>query len=438
MSKLQFSPVHDFTTIPFLPLNADKPAELRFQIKNTTDAPVAGQVELVNGQNVLWQEVVTIQPGTYFFHKLSATFPMGEHTLTFRWKAEDEADFCEEKLVLTADKANQPLLSGGFITLRSGFQDENRLQDQTTEQWASLVDDLNDMGAKMLVIFATLDKNNIADTESPVAANYPSNLFPRLDMACDAVDAIMRTAEKNGQQVLIGFAHPLTRTPDKVGAVMEELYSLYGKYASFYGWYSSYEVNMAREVPDEIWARWKGEWSKIKETSDRICPAKVTMTSPFCINLTNEQNTANMNATFIENLRTGQIPVDVLMPQDMNGHVTNFGPNRGYFPPSESAKMFQTLEPLCKEAGIHLWANCEAFDFTEDEKLLVPRYKNGGMQGKDGFLQQVIQSAPYVEKVLTYRLTSLFTGPKQAVKFGGEEARKQYDDYMAYREEYWK
>ena len=47
MSQLQFVPAKDFETIPYQPLNANEPSELRFQIKNPTQTRLHGVVRLI-------------------------------------------------------------------------------------------------------------------------------------------------------------------------------------------------------------------------------------------------------------------------------------------------------------------------------------------------------------------------------------------------------
>ncbi|MBE6931436.1 MAG: DUF4434 domain-containing protein [Ruminococcaceae bacterium] len=424
MPVLKFSPACDFSVIPYLPLNAGEPAELRFQIKNTSDITLTGSVrlyEIGNHEHPLLQEDgVTFPAGGYRFCRAVAMFSEGEHQLILAWKADGENVFHSADITVTANPGHRAAVSGSFLMLYADIRG-TLLQDMTKEQWEQVVDAAKALGMRMLIIFATLQRE--FDDHGDICADYPSDLFPRAKMRTDAIAAILRRAEQNGQQVMIGLAHPFVRTPANVKNVMEELYALYGGSPAFYGWYSSYEVNMGRHFNDETWARWKHEWAVIRETANRLSPVKPIMTSPFCIN---ERNTADMDETFLENLRTGQIPVDILMPQDMNGHVMT-GPNRGYLTPDESGRMYALLAPVCREGSVHLWANCEAFDFDAAEKYLVPRYKNGGLEGEHGYFRQLETAAPHVEKVLTYKIPGIFTAPWQTPRLGGEDAVEMYE-----------
>ena len=286
-----------------------------------------------------------------------------------------------------------------------------------------VADSANDIGIKMLIIFTTLVK-----ADNKVYTFYPSKIYQQCDKTVGAIDAIMNAAEKNGQEVMIGLGGPVDRTPENVRVVMEEIYELYGHYKSFYGWYSSCEVNLAGPDDEKNWE----DWLRVRKSADKLSPVRPVMTSPY---LNNRRNSVELDPQFLEKLRTGCAGFDILMPQDMVGHVLT-GRNAGRLTPAESGMMFALLKPVCDEGGVCLWANCESFDFNPSETDLVPRYVNGGLYGELGFFQQLKEAAPYVQKVLTYKFTMMFSAPGQQPCLCGTAAVEQYENYRKYREEY--
>jgi hypothetical protein len=136
-----------------------------------------------------------------------------------------------------------------------------------------------------------------------------------------------------------------------------------------------------------------------------------------------------IHKSVLERLKGGDVGLNILMPQDSVGiDVFSIG---------ESRRCFATLQETLKNTGIHLWANCESFDFGPDNKKspiehLVPRFKNGGFDGAAGFVQQMETVRPYVEKITTYMLTELFTKPGFIPEIGGAPAVAQYENYSKY------
>ena len=99
----------------------------------------------------------------------------------------------------------------------------------------------------------------------------------------------------------------------------------------------------------------------------------------------------------------------------------------------QSADMHRRLKAICDLTDKHLWANCEAFNFKDN--LLVPRYKNGGMNGAEGFISQMKTVRPYVEKILNFAYTGFFTPPDFSIKVGGDMSVKQFEEYRKYYED---
>ena len=169
----------------------------------------------------------------------------------------------------------------------------------------------------------------------------------------------------------------------------------------------------------EYWDKLNRNTLKVRELS----PAKPILMSPYC----------QPGQEFIEYIEKHDL-FDIMMPQDFVGQ------NR--FTLADSRQQNITLLDYCQKSNKHLWANCEAFNFTGANinlvgngaiSLLVPRYKNGGMDGEEGFIQQMETVRPYVEKIMNFMFSGFFTTPNARVKPGGKAAVQQYTDYMEYQ-----
>ena len=111
-----------------------------------------------------------------------------------------------------------------------------------------------------------------------------------------------------------------------------------------------------------------------------------------------------------------------MMPQDCVG--------QGRLNIEESRKMHKRLKEVCDEVNKHLWANCEAFNFKDG--ILVPRYKDGGMYGEGGFIEQIQAVRPHVEKIMNFAYTGFFAPTGFTPEVGGKAAVKQFEDYLEY------
>ena len=132
------------------------------------------------------------------------------------------------------------------------------------------------------------------------------------------------------------------------------------------------------------------------------------------------------------------------MPQDWVGQCA--------FHIEDSEEMHQKLAVICKSVHKHLWANCESFNFTDTPdgkwenwgctfkdfpwdapRVLVPRFRGGGMVGEQGFDKQILAALPYVEKIQTFMLSGFFCPPDFTPICGDQAAIKQFNDYVDYR-----
>ena len=407
----------DIKLLPYSPIQEKDPLEVRVQFKNTGDEDgETGICIRLNGE-VIYSQKVFVKKGEYGFVKC---FPdikgkIGKNVL----------DINGEVVEFEVVKEHPVLLDGGFVML--GPPNDRKccitytpeVKAMLDKDWTDYINDLHNMRQTGIIIMVSHQYERLYYVDNlKVTAHYEgSKLYPKSDiLAKDPIEAILSAADKNGQNVFIGVGNNYGRTGEPED--LEELFERYHSHKSFYGWYFACELNMEKFRP-EHWDKLNRNTVKARELS----PAKPILMSPYC----------QPGQEFIEYIEKHDL-FDIMMPQDFVGQ------NR--FTLADSRQQNITLLDYCQKSKKHLWANCEAFNFTGANvnlagngaiSLLVPRYKNGGMDGEEGFIQQMETVRPYVEKIMNFMFSGFFTTPDARVKPGGKAAVQQYTDYMEYQ-----
>ena len=414
----------DIAFIPFMPATTEDNVELRVQIRTKSAGAPLDAVILIDGNEI--HSVKKYPVERFFFFSDVRRYTEGEHLLSVRFKESGKEELEETSIPFFIEKERRPLLSGGFVMLgppndRKPCENFIRSTKQMSdEDWENYLTELSRLGIKCIIITATVQLRTMNGENT---AHYPSKLYPRSDIeAADPVRAILRSAEKNGQHVFVGLSHTYHGSISNTAEVMAELYSLYGDSPAFYGWYESKEGNMRRNK-DELFERWK----YLRECATSLSPVKPFIVSPYADGKNIYHETGGINPEFLERVANGDGAFDIIAPQDMVGHTIK----GGRLTVKESAEMYRHLSLACRKAKKHLWANCEAFDF-DDELRLVPRFNGGGMNGENGYIQQIEAVNPYSEKIVTFMLNGFFSPKNFTPVIGGERAVKQCEDYRAY------
>lgn len=399
----------DLVLLPYSPVYEEDPLEVRCQVYNEGDD---GEVTLTLSLDgtALSSETLPVKSHTYGFAKwtLDLRGKAGRHTVSVNGAATD--------LEVTASR--RATLDGGFVMLgppndRIACASFRREVKQMTEaDWKRYVAELAAIGQSCLIVMAAYQYLSIE--EGTIAAHFDSDLYPHSDIAArDPIEVILSEAEKHGMKVLIGIGNPygFWGTED----CFREIHRRYGAHTSFYGWYLGFELDM------QDFDRERAEkFAPLIAEARALCPAKPILMSPF-----NSPSEAFTDYIIAHDL------FDIMMPQDSM--------SSGLRTLEESRNTHRVLLDACRKTGKHLWANCEAFNFAPAEidgvtqNVLVPRYKNGGMDGKAGFIQQMEAVRPYVEKILNFMFTGFFCPPGFEPTMGGKAAVKQYEDYVAYQ-----
>lgn len=418
---MQFRPQYDICIIPFSPVTENDLCEIRFQCRNDSDTVQSIQVSVYldceTESNRLFSAASVIVPQSYGFWKFKHSFSKGAHTLIFI------VDNQEETIDLKVEKERQPVLTGGFIMLGppndripcDPFRDS--LKKFSDQDWEAYIDVLKDMGIEFIIIMAAVQRLKI-DTGIDVA-HYNSRYYPKSDIvANDPLAAIFKAAERNHQKVFMGLGHTYDGRLKNTTEIMYELYEQYGKYASFFGWYQSEEANFHYFNREEI-----GCWDEISNARNELSPVMPLLISPYFI-CREDSSLTTVNEELLEYLENNPVDFEILMPQDMVG--------QRQLTVKRAESIWNRLSQSCHKSGIHLWANCEGFNFDENRHLL-PRFEDGGFWGPEGFVGQIEALYKYSEKTGTFMLSGFFTPQDFQHCPGGQLAVTQYENYITYK-----
>ena len=415
----------DIAFIPFMPATTKDQVELRVQIKTKTAGALLDAIVLVDGVEI--HSVKECPVDTFYFFNHFDYYTEGSHLLSVKFKESGSECYEEATRSFAIEKERKPLLSGGFVMLGppndripcSLFTPATK--QMTEDDWARYVTELKKIGIECIIITTTIQLRTMKGENT---AHYASRLYPRSDIkAKDPIRAILRAAEENGQHVLIGLGHTYYGALPNTMEVMDELYALYGDSPAFYGWYESEEINL-RHNKEQVFDRWK----LLRKHTRSLCPVKPLFISPYATGENIFKETGGIHPEFLRRLKEGLAEFDIIAPQDMVGHTID----GGRLSVKESGEMYRHLSEACKIAKKHLWANCEAFDFNDKDQL-VPRFNGGGMDGENGYIQQLQAVHPYAEKITTFMLNGFFSPKGFTPMLGGERAVEhceKYRDYM--------
>jgi len=426
---------YDVCLIPYSPVTEQDELEIRAQIFNSGDDGEVIVRFYLDGI-LLDSCTLSVESHTYGFARtfVSMSGQGGSHIVRVELAAEHgEIEQGEAILPLEVKKSLQPILDGGFVMLGppndrkpcDPYRDE--LKRFTDADWENYVTEMHKLGQSCIIIMVS--RQYLTLESRKLVAHYPSKQIEKSDItADDPIKAILTAAARNGQKVFIGVGNQFGHkgTPEE----MTELYERYKHFTSFYGWYFAAELWMdnTHEADFSAWGLYNYLW----EHARTLAPVKPILISPMGM-------PCDAFAELFEKVHF----CDIIMPQDWVGQCA--------FHIEDSEEMHRRLAGICRKAHKHLWANCESFNFTDTPdgkwenwgctykdfpwdapRVLVPRFRGGGMIGKQGFDKQIKAALPYVEKIQTFMLSGFFCPPDFTPRCGGEAAVKQYEDYVRY------
>lgn len=416
----RFDSEYDVRFLPDSPAQEKDRLEMRTQIFNDG---VTGRVKV----SYIWDQVcvgteeLMIEGGNCGLSRcfLELKGKTGIHSVKVQITTDEgEVVYDDKEFTFEVREKSEPILDGGFVMLGPPndrvcldlFRDD--LKKFTDKDWQHYISEVYNIGMEYIIInvshqYLEIEKENLV-------AHYESKIYPKSDICSeDPIAAILEEAEKNGQKVFLGvgnnYAYIGTREE------LEEVYDRYCSYKAFYGWYLAGELSMDIQDDGSL-SNWE-RFERMSQYAYELCPVKPILISPY-----------GMPSEKYLDLLSQAEHIDIMMPQDWIGQCG--------FTFEESKVMHEKLYEICKASGKHFWANCESFNFTDEKegnRYLVPRFRGGGMMGEEGFDRQLELVRPYSEKIMTFMLSGFFLPENFSPECGGELARKQYCDYVHYR-----
>jgi len=262
-----------------------------------------------------------------------------------------------------------------------------------------------------------------------------------MDLPCaDPLESILDEADGLGMSVLLGlgnYAH-FDYTPGSLAwhlDVLRELWTLYGRHPSLYGWYVSEELN-GRIKPHEMryWDQTDEFRNEVLTFFTTLHAAIQTLAPHTLLMMAPDSHYHGEAADWWPRILRN---CDIVCVQGYQRRPTDG------VPPLEAARRMQTW---CDTAGAHHWLDLEIFGFEhpgnpEPQRESVCRTLPDGTQD---FVQtplipqtmDVIRSElnqlDMFEFVCAYQYPGLLCAPNARLQPGGERAVRFYRDYQAY------
>ncbi len=452
MDKLEFNISRDLRIIPYSPVTEKDNVEFRLQIFNTHKKQnVTFNAYIDEKDNLLFSSTISVDENSFGYVKFFKNFlgQVGAHKIIVCVDTELGQSFCAEQ-ELVVNKLDCITLDGGFIVITlASYCDTERcgksLDELTDDDWKTIMDEYNRLGFKAIVIQTSIGLLDI-ETGKEGAYYNGSKLFDKVKLtANDPIDAILSACENNGQKVFIGMCSPHSVNDFNVSQkIMGELYDRFGKYSSFYGWYSSWEFSMACELDCDFPTSMKSnDLRKLREVADEISPVMPILYSPYLSSFKDGEHKRGTAESILKAISEGRIAIDILAPHDHCGQAHKLS-NQKVLNIEDAIRIYADLKFACDLGGMHLWANCEGFNlkFNRTEKslsgyhkydnALVPRFIGGYVDEQSGLMAHIAGLRPYIEKSISFMLTSMFQKPNSSVIIGNDESMKNYNVYKNY------
>ncbi len=443
---IRFDPQADIRLLPYSPISPQDTLEVRIQLP--PQKAQTGCLQVFSGTALWHQQTLTAREDRHtlccFRHAMAGL--SGPQTLQVLW---------DGALIGTADFTVAPpqnTLDGGFVIL-GGAENasvtkifEDKIPQLSDHDWKTLMDEYNDLGFRCIIVQMAV---GIMDfTSNALGAYFDSQLFPRAyTKAQDPIGSILQQAEKNGQVVFLGMCSPLFKGDlQTTQALMEELYAHYGRYPAFYGWYSSWEFGLPNATDDDFrLSVQQTDVKALRQLADRLSPVMPILYSPFTTSYTKDGiHQIGVHPSVLEGIANGALPFDILCPHDHCGQVHKLSDQK-MVKMEDAVKIYAALKRACDAGGVHLWANCEGFNFTFSqssqemgyyhyENAFTPRHIGGAIDGQSGLAAHTALLRPYTEKVISFMVLGLFQKPGSAVELGNDLCQENYRVYEAYRQ----
>lgn len=446
MKNIIFNADKDVRLVPYSPVSQYEKIDIRLQFFNAGDKKETVKASVYldekTKENELYSAEISAEPKSFGFVKIPASFlgKVGSHSLLF---CIDDRDSQTVPLVVLKNYPN--IVDGGFVVV-NGTVDERRAGKKLRdEDWVTLTNDYDNLGFKTIIVQYCAGIVNAERKE--YAAYYDnSSVFGTADgfENVHAIDKILETAEKNGQHVFLGLLFGKIDL-DIHFAFIKDLYDRFSKYKSLYGWYSTWEYSMCREVNEYDYGTSviESDISNLRAIADKVSPCMPILYSPYLTSDMNCGHRCGTSASLLEAIADGRIKIDILAPHDHCGQIHKLS-NQRMITIEDAVRMYATLKQACDKGGVHLWANCECFNlsFTESENgtggyykfahSLINKHIGGTVDGEGNLISHAAALRNYSERIITFMLYRMFKNPDSSVPLGDENSEDFYRRYAEY------
>lgn len=228
-------------------------------------------------------------------------------------------------------------------------------------------------------------------------------------MARDPVNAVLSAADKCGMNVFLGVGNYawFDFSPESLKwhiEVTKELYEMYGKHPSLYGWYVSEEImgSLYYDYPpvgNEKYRDIVSFFREYKKLVEQLTPTKPVALAP------NNIRFHEYEEEWKEILQN----VDILLPFAFARDPGNLNINE--------------ISEICKSCGTHFWVDMEMFAWPLDNGL-VPKTCSD--------LIKEIRTYDYLEQIYGYQYTGIMNPPGSGLGLGREDTQRLYGEYLEY------
>lgn len=276
---------------------------------------------------------------------------------------------------------------------------------------------MKDVGINLVIITWLGHPSKVGDPGT-INTYYPSHMFkqftgftPKNDpfrnifKAAEELDMkVMSAAEPNGGNQLL----PLER--DK--KISREVWDLYGRYKSFYGWYFANEYSDRFWKSDAFLERTGSYYKGMVEHLHHIS-GKPTAFAPYLFDIGPEKQAEIWDRVL------KKTKIDIIMMQDGVACL----PTRMSL--DRAKRYYYAMHKVCKDNGVRLWTDLEVFAMAP-----LNQYKlDPGNCYK--VVDQIEAEEQLVENIVVYQFSEMMATPEASL-VNNREGRELYERYRMY------
>lgn len=426
-------PRASFTVVPPGPVGERARVELRLAVRN--DSPrarsyrVAFYLDRFEMRRRIAECTMEAAPGGWALAR--AWWPAAGHSgrrlLRYRVESEGAARSGAERIeVLRSDGAAPPLLAGAWIEPGAVLQTcRGKDAAETERNVRKSVDAMAALGMRTLIVAYVEAWGTFYFPSSVEFHDAEAKRMSRgRDCPFDVIGTLLSQADRHDMRVMLGVGRSgdtnLLWEFDKPGwtarnaaalaiarRVAGDLWRLYGRHRSFYGWYSTHEMNDL--------ARSSAYLNPLADFCHALSPDRPFLTAPAGTPIITKESLAASK-------------VDIFAYQDAVG--TGYVPHVYTWQPERRIAMLDTLfreyADLHRGSGKHLWADLEVWEMDGKSG-----YSNAYPAAFSRVRRQIAIESRYAEALTAYAWHGYLQAP------GGQGASadpRAVRLYEAYRE----